>query len=107
MQKDFRNRSFIAYRRNINLHQLIGDNRIFKNRVVRKNAKQPQQSGHCSPCPPRMNNFYCEVKQTKTFQSYRAKETNLSNISQSYMQKSKSNLFTPLPYMPTSVRWKK
>ena len=40
---------FIAYRRNANLHQLIGGNRIFKNKVVRKNTKQPKQSGHSSP----------------------------------------------------------
>ena len=69
-------RPFIAYRRNTNLFQLIGGNHIFKNKVVRKNTKHPKQSGHCSPCLSRLNNLCCkQVKQTKTFQSYRTKET--------------------------------
>ena len=29
--------------------QLIGGNRIFKNKAVRKNTKQLKQLGHCSP----------------------------------------------------------
>ena len=50
LRKVFNKRSFIAYRRNTNLFELIGGNRIFKNKVVRKNMKQPKQSGNCSPC---------------------------------------------------------
>ena len=58
------------------MYQLIGGNRIFKNKVVRKNTKQPKQLGHFSTCLSRLNNFYCkQVKQTKTFQSYKTKET--------------------------------
>ena len=76
LRKVFDKKSFIAERRNINLKQLIGGNRIFKNKVVRKNTKQSKQSGHCSPCLSRLNNLYCkQVKQTKTFQSYRTTET--------------------------------
>ena len=45
----FDKKPFIAYRRNTNLNELIGGNRIFKNKVVRKNTKKPKQSGHCSP----------------------------------------------------------
>ena len=72
----FDKRSFISYRRNINLYQLIGGNRIFKNRVVRRNTKEPKQWGHYSPCLSRMNHICCkQVKQAKTFQSYRAKDT--------------------------------
>ena len=40
---------FIAYRRNTNLNQLNGGDRIFKNKVERKNTQQPKQSRHCSP----------------------------------------------------------
>ena len=60
----------------ISLYQLIGSNRIFKNKVARRNTKQPKQSGHCSPCLSRMDNLCCkQVKQTITFQSYGTKET--------------------------------
>ena len=65
-------RPVIAYWRNTNLYQLLGGNRIFKNKVVPRNTKQQKQSGHCSPCFSRMNNLCCkQVKQTKTFQIYR------------------------------------
>ena len=67
---------FIAYRRNTNSFQLIGGNRIFKNKIVHKNTKQPKQSGHCSPCLSKLNNLCCkQVKQTKIFQNYSTKET--------------------------------
>ena len=51
--------------------------KCFKNKVLRKNTKQSKQSGHCSPCWPLLiNNLCCkQVMQTKTFQSYRTKET--------------------------------
>ena len=52
LRKVFEKRPIIAYRRSTNLFQLIGGHRIFKNKVVRKRAKQP-----------------------KKFQSYRTKET--------------------------------
>ena len=66
---------FIAYRRNIDLHQLTGVNHIFKIKVVRNNTKQPKQSGHYTPCLSRMNNLCCkQVKQTKKFESYRVKD---------------------------------
>ena len=69
-------RPSIAYGRNTNLYQLIRGNRIFKNKIVRRNTKEPKQSGHCSPCLSRMIYLcYKQVKQTKTFQSYRTKET--------------------------------
>ena len=55
------------------MFQLSGDNRTFKNKVVRKNTKQAKQSGNSSPCLLRLNNLCCkEVKQTKTF--HRTKE---------------------------------
>ena len=78
LRKVFDKKPLIAYRRNINLKQLIliGGNRIFKNKVVRKNTKQSKQSGHCSSCLSKLNNFcFKQVKQTKTFQSCRTKET--------------------------------
>ena len=74
--KAFDKSPFVAYRRNTNLHQLTGGIPIFKNKVVRKNTKQPKQSGHCSACLSRLNNLCCkQVKQTKTSQSYKTKET--------------------------------
>ena len=70
LQKVFDKRPFIAYRRNTNLFQIIGGNRIFKNKVVRKNTKQPKQSGNCPPCLSRLNNLCCkQMKQAKTFPS--------------------------------------
>ena len=58
------------------MYQLIGGNCIFKNKVVRKNTKKPKQLRQCSLCLSRLNNLCCkQVKQTKTFQSYRTKET--------------------------------
>ena len=39
LRKVFYKRPFIDYRRNTNLHQLIGGNRIFKHKVVRENTK--------------------------------------------------------------------
>ena len=76
LQKCFGKRPFIVYTINTNLHQLIGDNRIHENKSARKNTKQPKQSGHCSAFLSRLRNlYYKQVKQTKTFQSYRTKET--------------------------------
>ena len=42
--ENFLIRPFIPYRRNTNLHLLIGGNCIFKNTIVCKNTKQPKQS---------------------------------------------------------------
>ena len=50
LRKIFDKRPFIVYRRDNNSHQLVGGNHMLKNKVVRKNTKQPKQSGHCSPC---------------------------------------------------------
>ena len=49
LRKVFDEKPFIAFRRNTSLCQLIGGNRIFKNKAVRKNTKQLKQLGHCSP----------------------------------------------------------
>ena len=76
LRKVFDKKPLISHRRNTNLHQLIGGNRIFKHKVLRKNTKQPKQSGHCSTCLSKINNFCCkQVEQTKTVQSYRTKKT--------------------------------
>ena len=60
LRKIFDENSFIAYRRSTNLYQLIGGNRIFKNKVARKSTKQLKQLGHCSPCISRLNNLCCK-----------------------------------------------
>ena len=76
LRKVFNKRPSIAHRKNANLHQLIKGNRIFNNKVVFKNIKQPKQLGHCSPCLSRISNLCCnQVEQTKTFQSYWTKKT--------------------------------
>ena len=75
LRKVFDKKPFTAYKRYTNLYQQIGRNRIFKNKVVPKNTKQSKQRGHCSLCLSGPDNLCCkQVKQTKTFQSCRAKE---------------------------------
>ena len=76
LRKAFDKRPFIAYSRKTNLYQLIRGNCIFKNKVKRRNTKEPRQSRHCSQCLSRMNSLCCkQVKQAKTFQTYKTKET--------------------------------
>ena len=62
LKKDFDKKPFIAYRRNKNLHQIIGGNRTNKNH---------KQSGKCSRCVSQLNNLCCkQVKLTKIYKSY-------------------------------------
>ena len=75
LQKLFDKKLLIEYRRNTNFYQLIGGNRIFRNKVVRKSTKQLKQSGHCSPYLSRLNFDFKQVKKIKTSQRYRINET--------------------------------
>ena len=67
-KKAFDKNPFTAYRRNKNLHQIIGGNRILKSKVVHGNNENHKQSRQCSPCILQLNNLCCkQVKQTNIF----------------------------------------
>ena len=70
LAKTFENKPFIAYKRNKNLKELIGGNKIVNNKVFRN--RPMQKEGICKPCKTRPDNLCCEqVKETKTFKSYK------------------------------------
>ena len=48
---------------------MIGNNRIFKCKVVRKNNENHKQSGKCSPCVSRLNNLCCKQATNKHIQN--------------------------------------
>ena len=63
----------ISYRRNRNLHQIIGDNHILKNKVIRLNDRN--HTGKCLLCVSRLNIFRCkQVKLTNLFTIYRTNQ---------------------------------
>ena len=55
----FNEQPVIAYRRNKNLRDVIGDTTIKNNKVVRK-QKSTLKSGYSKPCFSRTNNLYCK-----------------------------------------------
>lgn len=74
IKKIFDEKPFVAYRRNRNLRDLIGQTTIVNNRV--KRTKQQRQIGKCSPCRTSFRNLCCnQIKNTTTFQSNITKET--------------------------------
>ena len=72
---------------------------MLKNKFVYKKTKQPKQPGHCPPC-------LITIAHYSSFPKLQDKR-NLSNISQPFMKKWKPDLFTSMPYMSTSLCWKK
>ena len=61
----FSEKPMICYRRNQNLREILGQNRISNNRVVKR---RPETTGGCSPCRARPDTKCCNhVVQTKTF----------------------------------------
>ena len=52
----FQEKPIVCYKRNQNLRDLIGQTRISRNRVVRK---QPKRRGRCSPCMGRTDCLCC------------------------------------------------
>ena len=63
----------MAYRRNRNLGDILGQKTILNNKVVRK-GDISNQRGSCSPCLSRSDNLCCkQIRQTSTFQSRKTK----------------------------------
>ena len=66
-KKAFDKNPFTAYRRNKNLHQIIGGNRILKSKVVHGNNENHKQSRQCSPCILQLNNLCCKQVNKQTY----------------------------------------
>ena len=99
-------RPFIAYRRNSNLHQLIGGNRIFKKKVVHKNTEQPKQSDIAHDAFQELKSFVINMWNKQKNSKVTVQKKPFKYL-QPYIQKWKPNLSTPMPYISTPVRWKK
>ena len=64
----------MAYRRNQNLGDILGQKTLLNNRVVRK-GDISNQIGCCHPCLTRSDNLCCkQIRQTSTFQSRKTKK---------------------------------
>ena len=67
--KKFNNKPLIAYRRNPNLRELLGGNRIENGRVV-KPKRKGNRLGKCSPCKVNLAYKCCrQIKATSTFRN--------------------------------------
>ena len=74
MKANFTEKPIMAYRRNRNLGDILGQKTILNNKVVRK-GDISNQSGSCSPCLSRNDNLCCkQIRQTSTFQSRKTKK---------------------------------
>ena len=61
----------IACKRNRNLKEIIGRNKILNNKVIRK-RKEEKKHLFCSPCYTRRNNLCCQqVEKTSVFKCYK------------------------------------
>ena len=68
LAQTFQEKPIIAYRRNPNLRDMIGQTTMKHNKVERKSKKV--QKGRCSPCLSRPNNLCCkQVTSCTTFKS--------------------------------------
>ena len=71
--QSFQQEPIIAYRRNKNLRDLIGQTTIKNNKVQRS---QPDKKGKCRPCLSRAGNLCCkQVSSTNTFTSRQTNKT--------------------------------
>ena len=69
MQDIFQEKPIMAYRRNQNLGDILGQKTLQNNKVVRKGDISKQKGG-CSPCLTRSDNLCCkQIQRTSTFQS--------------------------------------
>ena len=73
LQDTFKDKPFIAYRRNRNLKDLIGQTTIKNNKVVRQKKKS---QGKCRPCLTKTNNLCCrQINSTSSFTSHQTKQS--------------------------------
>ena len=74
LEETFQNtKPFLAYRRNRNLKDLIGQTTLNNNKVIRK---KPKEKGKCRPCLTKSNNLCCrQIQSTSTFTSQQTKKT--------------------------------
>ena len=75
LKNKFQEKPIIAYKRNSNLKEIIGNNKILNNKVIRK-KKAEQKHFFWSPCYTRSDNLCCQqVEKTNVFKSYKTGQT--------------------------------
>ena len=71
LAETFKEKPFVAYRKNQNLKDLIGQTTIENNKVLRKKT---QQKGKCRPCLTKTNNLCCrQIQSTSLFTNQQTK----------------------------------
>ena len=71
----FQEKPMIAYKRNRNLKEIVGSNKILNNKVIQK-KKAEKKHFFCSPCYTRRNNLCCQqVAKTNILKSYKTRKT--------------------------------
>ena len=73
LKNAFQGKPIIAYKRNRNLREIIGSNKILNNRVIRK-KKAEKKHLLCNPCYTKRDNLCCQQK-TNIFKSYETGKT--------------------------------
>ena len=74
MQNIFKDKPIIAFRRNKNLRDILGQKTLRNGKIIRKQAIT-NKKGWCRPCNSRNFNLCCQqVRHTNTFQSNKTKE---------------------------------
>ncbi|XP_065051445.1 uncharacterized protein LOC135681083 [Rhopilema esculentum] len=72
--KSFKNSPMMSYKRNKNLRDILGSNKISNNEVAI--SKSRNEKGHCKPCNTKQGNLCCQqVLSTSTFRSNQTKRT--------------------------------
>ena len=73
MQEIFQEKPMMAYRRNRNLGDILGQKTIYNGKVIRKDISK--EKGNCGPCLTRNDNLCCkQIKKTTTFKSHITKK---------------------------------
>ena len=71
LAETFKEKPFVAYRKNQNLKDFIGQTTIENNKVLRKKT---QQKGKCRPCWAKTNNLCCrQIQSTSLFTNQQTK----------------------------------
>ena len=74
MQNTFKEKPIMAYRRNKNLGDILGQKNLKNGKVIRKQDITGRKGG-CSPCHTRNDNLCCkQVQNTSTFRSWKTKK---------------------------------